>query len=181
GAISFGQGISVSAIQLVTAVSAIANGGVLMKPYIVKAVMDQNGQTVKKFITQKKRRVISAKTAGIIKKIMKSVTTEEGTGSLADPGFYSVCGKTGTAQKTDETGRYGRGKYVASFLGFAPEEDPEISVMVVVDEPRENHYGGTVAAPVFKKIVLETLNYMNVAPDRGSGRLTAYWDNEVSG
>jgi cell division protein FtsI (penicillin-binding protein 3) len=181
GAISFGQGISVSAIQLVTAVSAIANGGVLMKPYIVKAVMDQNGRTVKKFTPQKKSRVISAKTAGIIKKIMKSVTTEEGTGSLADPGFYSVCGKTGTAQKTDETGRYARGKYVASFLGFAPEEDPKISVLVVVDEPRENHYGGTVAAPVFKKIVLETLNYMNVPPHRGSGSLTAYWDNEVSG
>jgi cell division protein FtsI (penicillin-binding protein 3) len=181
GAISFGQGVSVSAIQLVTAVSAIANGGILMKPYIVKAVMDQDGRVIKKIGPQKKKRVIPAQTATIIRKIMKSVTTEEGTGSLADPGFYSVCGKTGTAQKTDETGRYAKGKYIASFVGFAPEKNPRVAVLVVVDEPQEKYYGGTVAAPVFKKIVLETLNYMNVPPERGSRILTASRGDEASG
>jgi cell division protein FtsI (penicillin-binding protein 3) len=162
GAISFGQGISVSAIQLITAVSAIANGGIIMKPYIVQAITDENGRLVKAFAPTKVRTAISADTAARVKKIMGTVTTEKGTGVNAALESYPVCGKTGTAQKIDQTGRYSKDKYIASFVGFAPEEDPRIAILIVIDEPKNNHYGGIVAAPVFKKVAQETFNYINV-------------------
>ncbi len=165
GAISFGHGIAVSAVQLITAVSAIANDGMLMKPYIVMEVSDQNGQPVKRYKPQQIRRVISARTAGIVKKIMKTVTTEGGTGVNAALDRYSVFGKTGTTRKLDETGKYSDSKHVASFVGFTPAQNPEIAVLVIIDEPQEKYYGGIVAAPVFKKISQQTLNYLNVPPE----------------
>ncbi len=162
GAISFGQGISVSAIQLITAVSAIANDGIIMKPYIVQAITDENGSIIKAFAPTKVRTAISASTAARVKKIMGTVTTEKGTGVNAALESYSVCGKTGTAQKIDKTGGYSEDKYIASFVGFAPEKDPSIAILIVVDEPKSNHYGGIVAAPVFKKVAQETFSYINV-------------------
>jgi cell division protein FtsI (penicillin-binding protein 3) len=165
GAISFGHGIAVSALQLITAVSAIANDGNLMKPYIVKEISDQNGQSVKRFEPQRVRRVISARTAGIVKKILQTVTTEGGTGVNAALDRYSVCGKTGTARKLDEEGQYSDSKHVASFIGFTPAEKPEIAILVIIDEPKGIYYGGIVAAPVFKKIAEQTLNYLNIPPE----------------
>ncbi len=162
GVISFGQGVAVSALQLITAASAIANDGVLMAPYIVQAITDQNGRLIKSSSPRKVRRVVSLETARIVKKMMGSVTTEGGTGVNAALEGYSVCGKTGTAQKIDEKGTYSDEKYIASFLGFIPAEDPEIAILVVIDEPRGNHFGSIVAAPAFKRIAHETVNYMNI-------------------
>jgi len=173
GAISFGQGVAVSALQLITAASAIANDGVLMAPYIVQAITDQNGRLIKSSSPRMVRRVVSLKTARTVKKIMASVTTEGGTGVNAALEGYTVCGKTGTAQKIDEKGTYSNEKYTASFLGFIPAEDPEIAVLVVIDEPQGKHYGSIVAAPAFKRIAHETVNYMNIplTVDNSFGRL----------
>jgi len=164
GAISFGQGLSVSALQLATAASAVANGGNLMQPYIVAAVSNHNGRIIERTEPRVVREAVSAKTAGIVKRIMKTVITEGGTGVNAALEGYTVSGKTGTAQKIDKSGKYARGKYVASFLGFAPADEPRVVILVVVDEPEEEHYGGIVAAPAFKKIAHETLNYLNIPP-----------------
>lgn len=181
GAISFGQGISVSSIQLITAVSAIANQGVLMKPYIVREITDQNGRTLKKFDPHKVRRVISARTAEILKKMMKSVVDRGGTGVRAALKGYTACGKTGTAQKIDKKGEYADGRYISSFVGFAPAENPELAILVVVDEPHEDHYGGIVAAPAFREIAHETLSYMNVLPVISTEKLTVSRENGANG
>jgi len=173
GAISFGQGISASPLQIISAVSAIANDGILMKPYIVQAIMDQKGLTVSRFDPIQVRQAVSSTTASKLKDILMSVTEKDGTGFNAALEGYAVCGKTGTAQKTNETGRYAKGKYISSFVGFAPAENPEIAVLVILDEPMKNHYGGIVAAPAFSKISQETLTYLNVPPkNRKTDRLT---------
>ena len=181
GTISFGQGISVSALQLISATSAIANKGVLMKPYIVQAITDQNGQLIKSFSPRKVKRVISEKTARTLAIIMKTVITEGGTGVNAALEGYSVCGKTGTAQKINDQGKYARGKYVSSFIGFLPEKMPKAVILVVIDEPEEQHYGSIVAAPVFKKIAQKTLNYMNIRPKSNAGKLIVSLKNETRG
>lgn len=165
GAISFGQGISVSGIQLITAVSAIANNGILNKPYIVRAMTDQEGNIIKKLHSKQGHRIISPKTAKSIAWMMHTVTQEGGTGINAAIENYKVCGKTGTAQKIID-GRYSDDKYTASFVGFAPLSDPKISTLVVIDEPEETHHGGAVAAPAFKKIVEDTLNYLAAKPKK---------------
>lgn len=180
GAIAFGQGISVSAIQLITAVSAIANDGILMKPYIVQAITDENGALIKRSKPLPVRRAVSVETARMIKKIMMSVTDSDGTGPQAALNSYTVSGKTGTAQKTNEGGTYATGKYVASFVGFTPSEKPELAILIVVDEPRGSHYGGVVAAPAFRQIAQEALNHLNVPPDKNTETLRAAWDKGVS-
>jgi cell division protein FtsI (penicillin-binding protein 3) len=181
GAVSFGHGISVSAVQLITAVSAIANGGILMKPYIVKEVTDQNGHTVKVFQPQQVRRAVSARTAGIVKKIMKTVITEGGTGVNAALDGYSVCGKTGTTRKLDENGKYSDSKHMASFVGFTPADHPAIAILVVIDEPKETYYGGAVAAPVFKDIAQQTLSYLNIAPESNKTKFRVSVETKASG
>ena len=168
GAISFGYGISVSAIQLVTAVAAIANDGILMKPYFVQAITDQNNEPVKQFQPQTVRRVISKKTARIVKTIMKTVTTKGGTGVNAALEGYTVGGKTGTARKLDKNGTYSHTTHMASFVGFTPADDPKLAILVVIDEPKGKYYGGTVAAPVFRRIAREALNYLNIPPQSGT-------------
>lgn len=181
GTISFGQGISVSAIQLITAASAIANDGILMKPYITRAVYDQNGRLVQSFSPYKVRRVVSKKTARAVNRIMKTVIATGGTGVRAALKAYSVSGKTGTAQKIDKTGTYAKGKYMASFIGFAPSENPKVTILVIIDEPQKKYYGSIVAAPVFKKIANETLNYLNISPKSGNEKLTVSIGSEVIG
>lgn len=171
GAISFGHGISVSAIQMVSAVSAIANDGILMKPYIVWKTVNQNGYPAEIFKPQRVRRVVSARTAAIVKNIMRTVVSEGGTGVNAALDGYSVCGKTGTARKIDENGQYSDSRHIASFIGFTPVDRPQIAILVIIDEPKRQYYGGTVAAPVFKKIAQQTLNYLNVPPDGGTHKL----------
>ena len=96
---------------------------------------------------------------------MKTVITEDGTGVNAALDRYSVCGKTGTARKIDEEGRYTNNKHIASFVGFTPAENPEIAILVIIDEPKGDHYGGVVAAPAYKKIAQQTLNYLTVPPE----------------
>jgi len=171
GAISFGHGVSVSALQLVTAVSAIANGGSLMKPYLVREIVDQNGNSIQAFKPQKVRRALSARSATKVKNILKTVMTEGGTGVNAALDGYSACGKTGTARKLDENGKYLKTKHTASFIGFAPADSPEVAIIVIIDEPQGQYYGGVVAAPVFRQIGQQTLNYLNVPPEAGTTKL----------
>ncbi len=181
GTIAFGQGVSVSALQLVTAVSAIANKGILMKPYIVQAMVDNNGRLIENFGPKEVRRVISEKTATALVRILRTVITKGGTGVNAALNGYTVCGKTGTAQKINEYGEYTDDQYTASFIGFAPMERPEIAALVVIDEPHKEYYGGVVAAPAFKKIVQKTLDYMNIPPLKGSDKLIVFSDSEARG
>ncbi len=181
GTISFGHGISVSALQLITATSAIANKGILMKPYIVQAITDQKGILIKSFSPKRVRRAISEKTAGILNRIMQTVTTEGGTGVNAALEGYSLSGKTGTAQKVGENGMYASGKYVSSFVGFVPAESPKISVIVIIDEPKRQYYGSIVAAPAFRKIAQKTLDYMDISPKSKTDRLNVSLKGETRG
>ncbi len=166
-AISFGQGISVTALQLAAATAAIANGGYLMAPYIVQSIVDPYGQETERREPKIVRQVISEKSARQVREMMAMVTEEGGTGTLARVPGYRVGGKTGTAQKIDPvTGGYSADKRVASFVGFAPVDDPKLVILVALDEPEEKIYGGLVAAPVFSRIAAQALPYMNVLPDR---------------
>jgi cell division protein FtsI (penicillin-binding protein 3) len=163
--ISFGQGISVSSVQLASAISALANGGLLMKPYIVEKVSDDSGATVRQFSPQVRRRVISPGTSRTMAKMMEGITTEGGTGLNAAVDGYRVAGKTGTAQKVDPlTKCYSASKRTASFIGFVPAEQPRLTILVIVDEPKTSAYGGVVAAPAFREIALQSLCYLKVPP-----------------
>jgi stage V sporulation protein D (sporulation-specific penicillin-binding protein) len=156
---SFGQGIAVTPLQMITAVAAIANGGKLMQPQIVKAIVDSKGKVVKEFKPKIVRRVISEETSATMREILKSVVAE-GTGKAGYIEGFDVAGKTGTTEK------YMPGKYVASFVGFAPADDPKVIVLVVIDEPNnpETHFGSQLAAPVVKSILDDTLKYLEVKP-----------------
>lgn len=162
--ISFGQGITVTPIQLITAISAVANHGVLMTPYVVQAVTDGTGNIIKSFNPVEKRKVIMPETAIALMEMMNAVTDQDGTGGQAVPIGYTVCGKTGTAQKLNANGTYRNCEYNGVFVGFSPAQSPELAVLVVIDEPQKHHYGGVVAAPVFREIVHETFNYLNIPP-----------------
>jgi cell division protein FtsI (penicillin-binding protein 3) len=175
-AISFGHGISVSAVQLVAAVSAIANDGVLMRPRLVQAVTDRQGQIVQQFPPEEVHRAVSVQTARTVRDIMQTVMLPGGTGVSASLEGYTACGKTGTARKVDESGQYTNDRHVASFVGFAPYEKPQIAVLIVIDEPKGQIYGGAVAAPVFRKIAQATLNYLNVPPRTGTEKLRVSMD-----
>jgi cell division protein FtsI (penicillin-binding protein 3) len=181
GSIAFGYGISVSALQLIAAVSAIANDGILMKPYFVQAITDESGQPLKQFQPQPVRRVITIQTARTIKAIMQTVITTGGTGTNAALENYTVCGKTGTTRKLDDSGTYSDTKHIASFVGFTPAEKPQLAILVVVDEPRGQYYGGTVAAPVFRRIARETLNYLNITPENAMKSFANYRGIETRG
>ncbi len=149
----YGQGMSVTSLQLATAMAAIANGGRLMRPYIVKAIKDESGRTVKEFYPHMVRRVISSDTAKTVSRILEGVASEGGTAPLAAIDGYRVAGKTGTAKKPDlRRGGYLKRDYVADFVGFVPADRPKLVILAKVDEPRGNHYGGIVAAPVFKEV-----------------------------
>ena len=152
--IAFGQGISVTAIQLITALSAIANNGLLMKPHIVRAVVDKQGRVIKKFETTPVRQVISPKTARRLTAILKDVVgDDDGTGAKAHIVNVSVAGKTGTSQKFDFARKaYSSEKVRTSFMGFFPAENPQIAILVTLDEPQRDKWGGLAAAPVFKNI-----------------------------
>ncbi len=164
-AISFGQGISVTPVQIATAMSAIANGGLLMEPYVVERVVDAEGQTVEQRLPQVRRRVVSEATAKLVREMMVSVTEPGGTGTLAALPGYQVAGKTGTAQKVDPvTGGYSVDKRVSSFIGFVPADVPALVISVTIDEPDGKGYGGVVAAPVFARVAEQSLSYLNILP-----------------
>ncbi|HHY42379.1 MAG TPA: stage V sporulation protein D [Thermoanaerobacterales bacterium] len=156
--ISFGQGISVTPIQLITALSTIANDGKLVQPHVAKAIIDKDGNIVHEFSPAPLRQVVSYETAQEMKKILESVVTN-GTGGRGKVEGYRVAGKTGTAEK------YVPGKYVVSYAGFAPVDDPKLAILVIIDEPSGGLiYGGTIAGPVFQKIMADSLNYLGVEP-----------------
>jgi len=157
--ISFGQGVSVTAIQSITALSAIANHGVLMKPYIVRGLIDKKGQVVKEFTPTIVRRVVSSTTAERVTSFLVDVVEgENGTGRKARIANVAVAGKSGTSQKFDFTeGVYSHDKVKTSFMGFFPAEDPHIAILVVLDEPARQRWGGVAAAPVFKNIAEQIL------------------------
>jgi cell division protein FtsI (penicillin-binding protein 3) len=163
--ISYGQGVSVTGIQLVTALSAIANGGSLMKPYVVEKIMNEKGEVVQCFQPEVVRKVISEETAKKVTALLKVTTEKGGTGEGAVPEGYEVAGKTGTAQKVDSIlGGYSEDRYMSGFIGFDPTEKPRLVLLVVIDEPQGNNYGGVVAAPIFRAIMEKVLPYLHVVP-----------------
>jgi cell division protein FtsI (penicillin-binding protein 3) len=148
--VGFGQGVSLTALQLVRAYSALANEGVLMQPFVVKAVLDANGDTLKSVKPTPVRRVVSQETAHTLVEFMKGVVCF-GTGQKAKMEGISIGGKTGTAQKAKPGGAgYEKDSYIASFIGFFPADDPQMVGLITLDSPREEHLGGLTAAPVFK-------------------------------
>ncbi|MBI4335396.1 MAG: hypothetical protein HY589_01930 [Candidatus Omnitrophica bacterium] len=163
-ALPIGQEITSTAVQLVAAVSVIANGGNLVRPWVLREIRDDRGETIAEFGPNTTRRVISEETAEKMRDILKGVI-EKGTGTLARLESYTAGGKTGTAQKIEPTGVYSHSKFVGSFIGFAPAGRPRIAIAVCLDEPRPFYYGGVVATPVFKKVAEDTLRYLGVEPD----------------
>lgn len=161
--ISFGQGISTTAIQMVTAATALVNDGVMVRPYVVRAVRDRQGRLVTVVGRTPLGRVIRPETAQAVLQMMVG-TTEAGTGMQARIDGYTVAGKTATAQKPARTGGYDPNRYVASFLGIVPVPNPRLAALVVLDEPRGAYSGGEVAAPVFKQIASQILWYLRVPP-----------------
>lgn len=165
GAIPIGQEVGVTALQMLRAYSAIANGGYLVKPFIVSEIRSPEGSILYKAVTQRDR-ILSEKTAYTMREILKRVTQEGGTATTAKVEGNNVAGKTGTAQKYDpKIRKYSKDKYVSSFVGFIPAENPRIALIVVIHDPKGAHYGGVVAGPVFKAISDEALAYLNVPRD----------------
>lgn len=163
GAISIGQEVAVTPLQMLRAYSAIANGGFLVKPHVVSEIRLPEGQVLVSFRGHEKKRAISTETAETFKDILKTVAEEGGTGHSASVKGNQVAGKTGTAQVIDpKTGRYSKEKYVSSFVGFVPADNPKMALMIVIYEPKGQIYGGVVAAPVFKEIANQALSYLNV-------------------
>jgi stage V sporulation protein D (sporulation-specific penicillin-binding protein) len=162
---SIGQSIAVTPLQLITAMSAIANDGVLMKPYIVKAVYNEDGSVYEETKPREVRRVISSETDKLLIGLLEQVVATGG-GQKAKVKGYRIGGKTGTAQKINtESVGYKEGSYIASFCGFAPANDPEVTLLVIIDEPSGgNYYGGQIAAPVASKIFQQMFRYLNVEP-----------------
>ena len=163
GAISFGHEVSVTSMQILTAVNAVANGGFRVKPYIVDRIIDSEGNLVYKREPEKNR-ILDTKTALEISDALKEVVLPGGTAQRAALNGYVVAGKTGTANKI-VNGRYSNSKYVASFIGFAPLPNPKITVLVQLDEPHNGYYGGEVSAPIFQQVAQETLMRLKVPPD----------------
>lgn len=160
--ISIGQEISVTPLQILRAYSAIANGGKLMKPYIVSDIISPEHEIIKRFSPVVEKQVISETTARTMRDILKTVVEEGGTAQKASVMGNMVAGKTGTAQMVDpKTGLYSKNDYASSFIGFTPADNPKIALIVVVFKPRGASYGGTVAAPVFKNIAEKAFVYLN--------------------
>jgi cell division protein FtsI/penicillin-binding protein 2 len=159
--ISFGHEIAVTPLQMVAALSAIANGGTLMEPHITKALM-RDGKVVDQIKPKKIRRVISKKTSQQMLEILKFVV-KEGTGKNAAVEGFDVAGKTGTAQKyISKTKSYSKTEFVSSFIGYVPADAPRLVILVMIDNPKGLHWGSVVAAPVFREIAKKSLRYLNV-------------------
>lgn len=160
---SFGQGISVTPIQMVTAISAVANGGELLQPYVVKQVIDSDGNVVKSTDKMVKRQVISKETCETLSEILELNATE-GSAKNGYVAGYRVAGKTGTSEKKYDVNDDGQDDYIASFCGFAPADDPKVCLLVYFDAPLgDNYYGSAVAAPVFAQIMNEVMPYLEVS------------------
>ena len=172
GEISMGQEVGATPLQMATAFSVVANGGILFEPRIVRDVF--LGAHHDALPPASGRRVISERTAEMMRQILTAVV-EHGTGKPAQLSGYTSAGKTGTAQKIDESGAYSKSHYVASFIGFAPAQRPAVTILVVIDSPVGAYYGTDVAAPVFRSIAEQTLGYLNIPQDN-----PARWPQSLS-
>jgi cell division protein FtsI (penicillin-binding protein 3) len=162
-AISFGQEVAVTSMQILAAINAIANGGYRVRPSVVDRILDGKGACVQ--TTRPERvRIMRPETAAAVRNAFEGVVLR-GTGKRASLEGYRAAGKTGTAQK-QERGRFSKTKYLASFIGFAPLPFPRVTILVQIDEPRGAIYGGEVAAPVFREIAQETLLSLHILPDK---------------
>ena len=164
--IGFGHGIAVTPIQLITAISSFGNDGKMMKPRLVKELRDSDGNTVRTFDTEVVRQTVSKETADEMCEIMQFVVDSGGGGSFKLDG-YNVGGKTGTANKPNSSGGYSDETY-SSAIAMAPMDDPQVAVLLIVDNPKGVHYGSVVAGPGMKQILSDTLRYLNVSPDEES-------------
>ena len=165
--IPMGQSVAVTPLQMVAAMSSIANGGKLMKPMIVSEIRDQTGRLVASFTPEMVRDVISGETAVKIVSALKDVVSKQGTAQRAEVPGFRVAGKTGTAQKVDPRGGYMVGRYVTSFVGFMPADDPKFALLVLLDDPTMKQgeaFGGTVAGPVFARIAEKAARYLDLRP-----------------
>lgn len=162
--IPMGHGIAVTPLQMVMAMSAIANDGRLMRPILIDRLEDEDGHIVAKYQPQILREVVSSTAAREMVSALKTVVSDEGTAPKARLDHYTVAGKTGTAQKL-ENGHYSNTKFFSSFIGFFPADNPELCISIVMDEPKDGHYGGQTAAPSFKNIAEAAANYLNIKPD----------------
>jgi stage V sporulation protein D (sporulation-specific penicillin-binding protein) len=161
---SIGQSIAVTPLQLVTAMSAVANDGILLKPHIVKSILNANGSVYMETQVEPVRKTIDSAVDKTLVGLLEQVVATGG-GQKAKVRGYRVAGKTGTAQKVNEGGLgYGEGKYIASFLGFGPVEDPQIALLVMIDEPSGIFYGGQIAAPVAGRILTQVFRYLRIEP-----------------
>jgi cell division protein FtsI (penicillin-binding protein 3) len=163
GAISIGQEVAVTPLQILRAYAAIANGGYLVRPHLVSKVISPEGQVFPPSRDDSIKRAISESTAETFKEILKSVVEEGGTGRKALIDGNDVAGKTGTAQIINPvTKRYSKEKFVSSFVGFVPVDNPRLAMIVVIYEPKGENYGGVVAAPVFREIANQAFSYLNI-------------------
>ena len=172
---SFGQSLTVTPLQMICAISAIANGGKVYKPHIVKEIIDSNNIIKEKKEPEVIKQAISPETSATMRSILESVVSEGG-GKNAYLAGYRIAGKTGTSEKIPR----GNGKYIASFISFAPADDPQVACLVILDQPPSGmpYYGGMIAAPVVKNIMEETLQYLGVQP-RYKESEKSYVDIEV--
>src|SRR6266404_3649631 len=161
---SIGQEVSVTALQMLAAFGAVANGGTLMQPRLVKAEFDADGRELRRLEPRAVRQVVSPETARTLARMLVQVV-ERGTGHLAAVPGYDVAGKTGTAQKLDPaTRRYSRAPGVLSFIGFVPADEPRLVLLVLLDEPKTEKWGSEAAAPIFAAIAGPVLRYLDVPP-----------------
>jgi cell division protein FtsI/penicillin-binding protein 2 len=164
--VPMGQGISVTRLQTAMAMAAVANHGVLMRPMIIDRLEDNQHRVVSKYYPQVVRRVMDEAAVKKMVTALKTVPTKEGTAPKAAMEHYKVAGKTGTAQKVVEKRGYVHGKYISSFVGFFPADNPELCISIVLDEPRKHgYYGGQVAAPLFRKVAERAATYLGIPPD----------------
>jgi cell division protein FtsI/penicillin-binding protein 2 len=161
--IPMGQGVSVTRLQMTMAMCAIANQGWLMRPMLVDRLEDSEHHVVAKYTPQRVRQVINEPAAKQIVQALKSVISPEGTAAKAALDHYTVAGKTGTANKVED-GHY-VDKYFSSFMGFFPADNPEVCISISFDDPKQGHFGGVIAAPVFKQVAEAIANYLNIRPE----------------
>jgi len=169
---SFGQGISVTTVQLATAMSAIANGGKMLEPILIRKVTDSRGNIVKEWTPRVRREAVPQAVAKTVTEMLTAVVEQGGTGTEAAMSGFRVAGKTSTAQKVDPaTGKYSEDKYTASFVGFVPADKPRLVLAVVLDEPMIGRYGGDLAGPVFRRVAEASLRYLGVPPSNAAPKI----------
>ena len=174
--VAFGQTFTITPIQLITAVSAVANGGNLMRPHLVREMLDKDGNVTQSFPPEVVRQVISAETSARVGAMLEQVVSN-GTGRNAQVAGYKIAGKTGTGQKRDATtGEYLSGVYVTSFMAYAPADDPQIALLVLLDEPMAGapnlRTGGGMAAPLAGRMLADILPYLGFVPEYTAGELS---------